>query len=483
MALGVDDIQLDVQDKGLTSGLVVLACLLAGLGAFMYLVTDENLPVLLPLAVTVLVCGLFAIELQRRTPWGIPLFEPGMVFAGIVGLYAVYPPAIYLVNDMTHAAADNRMYHAMPDPEDIGRIAWFYCIFLTGFSAVYLMARGTVRRVPRWRPAALKGRAIVAVVVLFVISQLCLLSLGVFYDMSFESYTESYLVIGQLPLFVRQVAAHVGGVMRVLSLAVLFVLFQNYRKYRWVIWVWIGAQVAAAFLHLGARTEAVVLAFAAVIMYHYLVKPIRWGPAFCAALVAVSLFLVAGVLRSAAAGGETGETSSIAQSSSEFEVLFSNAVDLQQRKINGEIEPLGPAFYFADVVALVPQQLLPFQKVKAYDWYLETYYPAVREAGGGMAFGIVSESIVGLGVPGLIFRGAIVGWLLALFSRRFSLQSPSAWSFLFHVWLTITCYQILRDTTFSMLALFFWGFFPVYVFVGTVEILCADDPPTRSAKV
>ena len=481
MALSIER-KLDPADQGLRWALVVTACFIVGSVTFLYLVTEDNEPVLLPTAAILVVCAIFVAEMQRRTPDEAVILDLGVIFMAVVTVYAFYPLLTYLANGLAYTEYSNRLYNAMPTPQEIGQIAWYYWAFLISFAVAYLATRGRTSRAAGWEPKNLDRRAIIAIVLLFVVGKVFLWGVGLFHDMSFESYSESYLTYRRLPLFVRQIAAHVSGIMGVLRLVVLFVLFQNYRKWKWVIWGWLAVQVVATFLHLGQRTEAVLLVFAATIMYHYLVKPIRWGPALCAGLVAIILFLTAGALRSAVASGETDEPLKIVGSGSEFEVLFGNAYDLHQRKLDGDIEPLPATFYLADFVGLVPQQFLPFKKAEASVWYLETYYPAVWESGGGVAFGIIPESIVGFGMPELILRGALVGWLLALFARRFSRRRPTAWSFLFHMWLTMTCYHIVRNTTFSILGLFFWGFLPVYVFVKAVEALCADDTRTIPAK-
>ena len=474
MSLNVEK-QLAPADRGLQWVLGIAACILAGSVTFGVLVTEENGAVLLPAAAIVAVWVVFVVELQRRTPDDAPLFDLGMVFAGIVAVYALYPLISFLASGMAYTEGHNRLYQAMPTPVEIGRLAWYHCVFLAVFAGVYLASRGTARRGPGWTPRGLSRGGVIAIVLLFAVAKLFLWGLGLYHDMSFESYSESYVVIHRLPLFLRQVAAHTSGVTRVLAIALLYALFRNYRKYRWIIWGWMGAQVALTFLHLGARTVTVTLGFSAVMMYHYLVRPIRWGPALGGAAAAMALFLSVGALRSAASRGEQVSLN-VLSDTSEFDTLFGNAYDLYEKKQDDEIEELPEMFYFADFVSLVPQQFLPFRKVDAAMWYLEIYYPAVLEEGGGLCFGIVAESIVGFGLVELAVRGAILALLLAMFSRRFMRRRPSAWTFIFQVWLAGRCYMAFRNTTFSLLPLFVWSFLPVYLFVKVAEGLLPARP-------
>ena len=129
----------------------------------------------------------------------------------------------------------------------------------------------------------------------------------------------------------------------------------------------------------------------------------------------------------------------------------------------GEIEELPLAFYASDILAVVPQQLLPFAKLNPGSWYVEAYYPRFAEIGGAFAFGTVAESIVGWGWIDLIMRGAVLGAGLALMHRYFVNRAGSFWTFILYTWLTVQAYQLFRGSTFYLLPMFLYRFLPVVV--------------------
>ena len=56
-------------------------------------------------------------------------------------------------------------------------------------------------------------------------------------------------------------------------------------------------------------------------------------------------------------------------------MLFGNAYDLDQRKHDGGFAGLPPTLLAADLLGLVPQQLLPIEKVDPAEWYVNTFFP------------------------------------------------------------------------------------------------------------
>ena len=53
-------------------------------------------------------------------------------------------------------------------------------------------------------------------------------------------------------------------------------------------------------------------------------------------------------------------------------------MELARAKADGTLGVVPTALYFADLAALLPQQLAPFEKVEPAAWYVSTFYPEVR---------------------------------------------------------------------------------------------------------
>jgi oligosaccharide repeat unit polymerase len=461
---------------------------LIGLGAAFFLpvilltfANDQNLPVMLPLMVaTGGIIFFFWALWQRRG--ALPYFEIGVIYAIAVALYTLYPLIGFILNGLSYTPLnDARLFLAEPTPIEIGKIGWYYVVHLLAFIVVYLLARG---RLPRGRIRFQKPSraALLAVIGAYIIISGFFLFLGQFFDLSASTYGESYLVYSRLPLLLAQLAGHLGGARFTLELAVLAALFFDYQKYRLLIVIWLASIALLTLVRLGSRTELMLLFLAAGMQYYYLVRPIPFRLISLAGLFIVGLFLLLGMLRSGQTFSRLNFGFNPFAYASEFETVFANAYDLHRLKSAGLIGNLPLTFYLSDLFALIPQQLVPFAKMSPSTWYVNTFYPAYAAIGGGLAFGTISESILGGGWIDLIVRGAVLGFILAQIHRVFVFRQPSFWFFVLDVWLTVQVYQLFRNTTFSLLVLFFYRFLTVIVGVKILSAILRGGAQTHLSK-
>jgi hypothetical protein len=441
-----------------------------GILVFLFSVmTAENLPVILPIVATTGGAFIFAWILWLRQGT-INIFEIGILYAAVVSLYTLYPLAGFIINGLSYSPFnDNRLFNARPTPAEIGMIGWYYVIHLFSFLGAYLVIRG---RLPNLQFNFQKPQPItVFILIAFYlgISIFFFLTNHIF-GISEKSYMQSYLAIIHLPYGIAQLAAVLGGVRFTLQLIILAVLFCNYQKYRLLILGFLGMIFVSTFLHLGGRTELVLLLVGAGLMYYALIRPIPLGLLGLAALCGLVLFIGLGFLRMGWLFSENDPGYNPFAYASEFEVIFGNAYDISQLIKMGSIGHLPAGFLWSDLVIMIPRQFLPFEKISPSEWYVNTFYPAYAELGGGLAFGTISESILGGGLGGLVARGVALGIILAQIHRYYALHRPSFWMFVFYVWLATQIYQSFRNTTFFPLYLFFYRFFWIVV---SIKILSA----------
>jgi hypothetical protein len=411
-----------------------------------------------PMLVTVVGAMIFLWVLWLREHTA-PFFEIGAIYVTVVVLYTVYPLAGFLVNGLAYTPFnDNRLFSAQPTPQEIGTIGWYYVAHLLCFIGAYLLVRG--RLVGRTLRYQSPGRISFHILIAFYLLVTGFVSyVNWRFGLWESSYIETYLIL--------QIASLLQGARFVLEVAILSVLFGEYRKYRAVIFIWFGWMLFSSFLRMGTRTELILFMIAMAILYHYLVHRIPLRLMVTGGLTLLALFVSFGLLRNAwLFSGATGSFNPFAYGS-EFEAIFANAYDFRYGLSGASIQ-LPPGFYLADLLIMIPHQLLPFEKINPAEWYVTTFYPLYADLGGGLAFGTICESLVGGGWLDAGARGAALGIILALIHRRCILHRPSFWLFVFYVWLSTQMYQSFRNTTFFPLYLFVYRF--LWVVLG-IKIL------------
>jgi len=345
-----------------------------------------------------------------------------------------------------------------------------YSVHLVSFVAIYLVSRQRART--EGPPSRHLGRLEALLLLLLVVGvELFFAMLGRLYEWAFISNVDRYVAFANLPRLTAQVAGHLDGIRLTAEIALLCFLFQRYAKYRFWIAGWIVLLAVRTVVQGQSRTELALVFFAALIMFHRLVRPIRFRWLLLLSGSALAGFLLLGFLRIGVADRERLSGVQRLFVANEFETLMANAYDLDGRVRSGTLDPLPRGFFASDVLAIVPQQLSPWEKLSPANWYMRTMYPREAEAGMGFCFGTVSEAIVGGGWPALVARGALLGLVLGLFQRIAASRQRSFWWFLFTIWLSVLIYNSFRMTTFSILVLVWYRFLPVVVGVSAVAWL------------
>src|ERR1041385_8044798 len=348
--------------------------------------------------------------------------------------YAVYPAVVYIAAGLRYGVlSDNRLLVAQPEPRALAFFEWWYVLFFASFGAVYLIA---TRRVvtQRWRLIAPPRGVGILVALVFIGVQAVLAVFSILYPYDIQTYTDVYLAVRSLPTFARQLVAQSSLMLPTLMIMMLVVLFARYRERRGGIFIILLAFAIMQIRAMHGRAHLFLMLYVAVCLYHHLVR--RIGVAVAVAAVVISLAGIAymGVLRT---GDRAVNVNTTAFSSTEFEVILANAYDLHVRLgANGALRH-DPVVYFSDVIAAVPQQILPFAKTTKADWLLNTYYPAVSALGGGYAFGLLAEAVTGWGVIEIVLRGLFLGLVFGAAHKYVSTRAVSMWTVVAYLVLTI----------------------------------------------
>jgi hypothetical protein len=301
---------------------------------------------------------------------------------------------------------------------------------------------------------------------------LLLMATVLFAEAAPDDYLATYTRFSHLPLLAQQLLTHASGMALFLEIALLVVLAQQWTRFRWIIFLWIAAELAVTAIGLGARTELFVLVLGALLARHLLFRRVRTLTVAAIGTLGLVAFAALGVVR--ALGEFASEAGPLGVgSASEFDSLFANAYDIDRMTGSGELDRAGISgmIYFGDILALVPQQVLGTEKFSVATWYVTTYYPEFADAGGGLAFGAIAESLAGGGVVDLVWRATLVGFLFGLAHRYMVLRPATTWRTALYVWLVCFSYQTFRSSTLALLPVIFFRVLPGMGMIALIALL------------
>lgn len=279
------------------------------------------------------------------------------------------------------------------------------------------------------------------------------------------SYISSYTELRSAPVIIQQFAGIGSQIQLALIIAAVSFAVAAWPTRHVYVAIALFSNIAFTVIVGGSRANA-FLAFLA-----YIIAASIYAPSFRvrrAALLAVPgliLFLVAGLFRDSDANVELLSFFF----TSEFTGVFVTALDLNMRFPDGFSGQAPFNLYTVDLFRLIPSQFLPFEKVNPSDWYSKNFYGTYYDLGGGFAFGVLSEIVLGQGIPEAIIRGGMLGTIMALIANRLHTPSASPTKIIAYIWLIVIGYQCYRDTTFSIAARAFFHLSPVLIFIAILQ--------------
>jgi hypothetical protein len=380
----------------------------------------------------------------------IGAMDLGVFFSWIVLLYSWVPVlGITLADNGYGAIWDKRVLDNPKMLEHMLEVGTIYLFFLWGFVSVYLVVRRSKYSYCELvRPGNTQAVIVISILLLLFAIQIFVLGYGS--GESEAGYAASYLRFTSLPLFAQQLI----GILTQMQLVVSVALIVYVLSWRPGLYMLVGAAIVMllvwSYLQGGSRTLAFLTACAYLVSYSIYVRKVSRLTIFCVVFLGVLLFSVFGLIRGGMAGPEFTPASLV--QFGELISIFVNALDLSYLKSEEGDLLSGARFYLVDLARLAPQQFLWFEKLSPAVWYVSTFYPAYYEQGGGLAFGTISESVLGLGAIEALIRGGMLGAGFALVANYCLSGRFSPIKAMTYIWFLAICYQSLRDTTFSVFA-------------------------------
>ena len=411
----------------------------------------------------------------------IPFFDAGMFCALATFTYAVYPLVNYWADGYQFGSlSDNRLRVYNPDPLEMCLFHLRHVLYLFSFVASYAFFRG--KGLIETGNVNTPSHSTRHVIILFFILLTAFFSVlqfstGVNFNTSYEldSYAKHLSALEGLPLLLLQISGKMMGVLFIFKLGLLFIVVNRYRQRRWrtILLVWIAIEIVQVLYIKGARTDFILFLMGTALIYHRVIKPLTMKFLFISGAMLLIGFLFLGFYRSYFEIADmqadlSRSNAGIFAVANEFQSLLGTAYSVYRLKEAGAEFPW--YLYINDFITILPpQQLLSFEKVRASEWYLRQI--GLSGTGLSLMWGVISQSIVGLDWLELVFRGGILGYILARFHRWYLKHQSDFLGTLLYILLCLKVYYTFRDTTFSLLANLVWEVIPFCVILRVGQTL------------
>jgi len=424
------------------------------------------------LAAVSIVVGLWC--LLRNRDGVSPFLDAGFFCALATLVYTVYPLISFWIGDLSFGIfSDARLIGMNLSAAEVGAFHWRHVLYLFCFSTVYCGVRG---RTPIGvGDVEIPDRQVVRFLLILFIVFYCYFFVlealtGASFDAGYSELGSVYETRSRLPLLVAQISGKLFSLLFVVKLALLYVVVTRCDSRRWkvILCIWVLLEIVHTVLVKGARTSLVLFIFATALFYHRIIKRLNMTVVFSCGVLILAFFVLFGIFRGAqnledmvyTLDFDDNAFSNALKSSNEFESLLGTAYDVLLMKQAGTEFPW--YLHLNDFMTILPpQQIVPFEKVVASEWYLRTL--GLSGTGEGIMWGVISQSIIGFDWFELAARGAVLGFILALLYRWYARNSRGFLANLFYVFLCLRVYYTFRDTTFSPLAELLWVVLPFLI--------------------
>jgi hypothetical protein len=415
--------------------------------------------VLTPTILTLVVFAAFVVMLrgERSVP---PFVDVGFWAAGTATAYLSLASLLYVMSGMVWTLkSDRRMFQIYPTSGDVAGMLWWGLAYVSILSAAYLLIRERSYPTGRATPPPASYGIAFACIIAFAMAWMIAVELR--YGVSIVQDNISINTdpwTAHVPLLVAQITQHSFGILNIAKIAMVIWLVSHFDK-PWAkvaLAVWLPIELAMTLKAAGARTYFASLLIAGALIYHLRRRPFGVIP-----LVAVSCTMIVGLL---GYGCWRSGTCSF-DANTEFQTILANPIHLSFLISDGQVKSVPAGVRFAELLQFIPQQLSPFQKFEPSNWYGEVS----GTIGSGTAFGVLAQSVAGLGFFELAVRAALLGLALAAIHNLCERYASRTLTTVFYIWLCITIYYAFRVGSFYWIAFIIWRFVPFAIAAWAVS--------------
>lgn len=387
-----------------------------------------------------------------------PVDDIGVFWLSVLILYTTLPPLFWLLQGGEYISVlSGRLLKLQPSVAEVMQLLNIALGYAIGFTIIYIpLCKKIHPRIPT-KGTYINRSKLYAALLIIISTKLVIFFVGLFGGIaSADSYIDQYRVLLEAPVGIRQVLKMLIGFNSFSIMVILVALLQRWPRYKFLLFLFL-AYVLLTFDPSGGRAALATSLFSIAVLWHIVVKPITSKVWLMSSLFGIVVFLILGVIRGVTSLGEYDLFGQDNPGVGEFDALWANAVELLQYKNQGSLS-VPFEVRFGELWEFIPSQLLPFEKKSLSIWYVETFYPEYKDAGGGWAFGALSQAVIGGGIVEALLKGALLGLICSVLLKWF--RSKKA------LWVKVPMY--VQIMTFSFMSVRDTSLQPVSVFLQTI---------------
>ena len=395
-----------------------------------------------------------------------PIDDLGVWWLLVFMLYSTLAPLAWILQGGQYSPLSGRLYTLQPSTMEVIYLLNIAIAYVISFIFFYMLfqVRPPSSSNVTWISSS---RMFSAIFVIFVALTFDLMLRALGFISSSDSYAESYMKGYALPLGLRQIIKVISGFSAVASLVLIVASLQRWPKYRFLVFIYLLSIILAIDPD-GGRGKVVTPLIAFFISWHVLIRPIPTRKIFFLGVVGLTMFLIFGALRSINSMSEARAVGFEGIGLNEFDHIWANHIELLQARNSGRLN-LGLTTRFGELFSFIPSQFLWFEKLSLNDWYLNNFYPGLKEdTGTGFVFGAISQAVVGDGLFEALLRGAILGSLAGVLMVGLRRHFNKWWRFPLHLSLISGVFAGIRETTFIQIdwLVQIWLFAPLFITIS-----------------
>jgi hypothetical protein len=393
-----------------------------------------------------------------------PLFHAGFFAAGTALVYIALPAVFFAISGFEWSlTSDRRLALLNIQPEDVAGYVWRGALYLSAFCATYILMVRSLAKPPRTGSIPVAASDAAVCLLIIAVCFFCQIAVEVAFGVTLSEADAAFPADGinpNLPLVIAQAIHNIAAIQRLAKLALVVALVGLWKN-RWAkigLVIFLASELFSMIALFGPRTYFTFLVLAALLAFHKMVRPVSVPVLGACVVLFLALLLAYGYARSYSIDVADFSTAN------EFQVLMVTALHVRDMVEGGLRVPAQVPW--SELLMLIPQQLLPIDKIDPSIWYLvESGY---SETGSGYMFGVQSQAEVGWGNPELFLRGVVLAVVLGLLHRQYVKRSGSFLATVSYIWLLTVIYYSYRAAT------FYWVTFIAFrllVFVAVFLIL------------